>query len=160
SDVYMGTEQHYALMRANNAMKMLDWTALSEGRITADALAEGNIGVKISSRFVGVPYNINLVRGDDIPQQLSDVLNPKWKGRIVSTPYAAEFPALASSKMLGSAQADEFMRQLAPSVGGLIRCGEEQRVASGEFAMMVLSCGADPTIELKRGGAPIDHAIL
>jgi ABC-type Fe3+ transport system substrate-binding protein len=160
TDVYVGTDQHFPLLQQNRALKALNWSGLSEGRITADTAAEGGVGIKLGSRFVGVPYNTNLVKGDDIPRQLNDVLNPQWKGKIASTASAAMLPILASPKLLGPTKTDEFMTQFVPAVGGLMRCGEEQRVASGEFTMMVLSCGADPSVELQRKGAPIGHAIL
>ena len=160
TDVYVGTDAHFPLLLKQAALKQVDWGALSAGRITSEVAVEGGVGVKISSRFVGVPYNTNLVKGSDIPQQLSDVLKPKWKGKIASTAFAAEFPVLASPAASGGAKMDAFMEQLVPLVGGLIRCGEEQRVASGEFAMMVLDCGYDPTYALQQTGAPIDHALL
>jgi iron(III) transport system substrate-binding protein len=160
TDVYIGTDTHFGLLRAKQAMKTLDWPGLSEGRITPEIAVKDNAGVKIDSRFVGVPYNTNFVKGEDVPQQLSDLLKPKWKGKFASTPYAAEWPVLASPKMLGGEKTDAFMQQFVPYVSGLIRCGEEQRVASGEFAMMALDCGGDPTEDLQQRGAPIGHAIL
>ena len=160
TDVYIGTDAAFPLVREKHAMRTLDWQALSDGRITSEIAVKDDAGVKIDSRFVGVPYNTNLVKGADIPQQLADVLKTKWKGMIASTPYAASLSDLPSPKLLGGEKADAFMAEFVPYVGGLIRCGEEQRVASGEFAMMVLDCGADPTEELQQHGAPIAHAIL
>ena len=39
---------------------------------------------------VGIAYNTDLVKGDDIPDGWSDLLDPKWKGKIgVATPTSA-----------------------------------------------------------------------
>ena len=42
--------------------------------------------VAFATAVVGVQYNSQMVKGNDIPRRLSDVLNPKWKGKIASTP--------------------------------------------------------------------------
>jgi iron(III) transport system substrate-binding protein len=160
TDVYVGTDAQFAYLGDRKLLRVIDWQTLSGGRITPEIAEAGNIGVKVSSRLVGVPYNTNLVKGDDVPQQLSDVLNPKWKGKIASTSYAAMLPHVASPKMVGPEKMDAFVQQLAANVGGLMRCGEEQRVASGEFAMLVLDCGRDATDKLQADKAPIDHAVL
>lgn len=160
TDVYVGSEGQYTFLGDRKLLRVIDWQTLSEGRITPEIAEVGNIGVKVSSRIVGVPYNTNLVKGEDVPQQLSDVLNPKWKGKIASTSYAAMLPNVAHPKMLGPEKMDAFMQGLAAQTGGLMRCGEEQRVASGEFAMLVLDCGRDATDKLQRDKAPIDHAVL
>jgi iron(III) transport system substrate-binding protein len=160
SDAYVGTEAHYAFLRERNALRVMDWGQLSGGRITPEIAVKGNVGVKMSSRIVGVPYNTNLVKGDDVPQQLSDLLKPQWKGKIASTSYAASLPMIAHPKMLGAEKMDGFMQQFVTYPGGLIRCGEEQRVASGEFAMLALDCGRDATDKLQADKAPIDHAVL
>ena len=49
----------------------------------------------VVSRTPGFTYNTNLVAANEVPQRVEDVLNPKWKGKIASTPYAASFDRLA-----------------------------------------------------------------
>jgi iron(III) transport system substrate-binding protein len=109
---------------------------------------------------VGVTYNTNLVRGADVPRRLNDLLDPKWKGKIASTPYASGWREFVAADLLGQDQTFAYVRKFAPQVGGLIRCGESDRVTSGEFLMLVMDCGANDVITLKRQGAPIDHVVL
>ena len=49
----------------------------------------------VVSRTPGFTYNTNIVAANEVPQKVEDVLNPKWKGKIASTPYAASFDRLA-----------------------------------------------------------------
>jgi ABC-type Fe3+ transport system substrate-binding protein len=51
-----------------------------------------------------------------------------------------------------------FMARLSEQIGGLIRIGEESRVASGEFSMMVLSNDHNALLQKSRG-APVGFAI-
>ena len=49
----------------------------------------------VVSRTPGFTYNTTMVRANEVPQRVEDLLNPKWKGKIASTPYAASFDRLA-----------------------------------------------------------------
>jgi ABC-type Fe3+ transport system substrate-binding protein len=52
-----------------------------------------------------------------------------------------------------------FVGQLSEHVGGLIRCGEDARLVTGEFALMVLNCGRYQVLIEQRRGAPLEHVI-
>jgi ABC-type Fe3+ transport system substrate-binding protein len=45
-------------------------------------------------------------------------------------------------------------------VGGLIRCGEEERLASGEFVLLALNCGNYEAERGQRRGMPIGARVL
>ena len=47
----------------------------------------------IASRVIGITYNTNLVKGEDIPASMEDVFKPKWKGKVVSTPFGVGMSA-------------------------------------------------------------------
>jgi hypothetical protein len=42
----------------------------------------------------------------------------------------------------------------------LIRCGEAERLTSGEFLMLVMTCCGNDSVVLQRTGAPIGHMVL
>ena len=92
----------------------------------------------VTTRTPGFTYNSKMVVGKDIPQRVEDVLNPKWKGKIASTPYAASFDRLAM--IWGEEKTTAFLEKFVKQVSGLIRCGEDDRIAAGEFAMLVFNC--------------------
>jgi ABC-type Fe3+ transport system substrate-binding protein len=45
--------------------------------------------------------------------------------------------------------------QYAKQVGGLMRCGEEERVGSGEFLLFAIDCGAYGAQQVAGRGAPL-----
>jgi iron(III) transport system substrate-binding protein len=94
-----------------------------------------------------------------VPRSLQDVLKPQYKGRIASTPYAANFDRLASPELWGEQRAVEYVTKLSDQVAGLIRCGEVDRLLSGEFDLLVTDCGGYDVRRLQAQGAPLAHVI-
>jgi iron(III) transport system substrate-binding protein len=113
-----------------------------------------------ATTLVGLIYNSDLVKGDDIPKRLSDVLKPKWKGKIASTPYAAGMREFAMPDVLGREAVFDFTRKLSKQISGLMRCGEMDRITSGEFLMLVLACGESNVNMARRRGMPLGYALL
>jgi len=158
TDVLLGAESHYGPLVDLDALEPYDYTALSP-RIQPQFVAPNNIGVEFTSRLPGITYNTNLVPPGDVPQKLTDTLDPKWKGKIASTLNAASFDRVASRPEWGAEKMRAFVTQLSQNIAGLMRCGESTRIISGEFAMLVMDCGSFDANRLRASGAPIGHVI-
>lgn len=157
TDILLGTETHFGTLMTRDVMEVYDYTKLSP-RITKQVVAP--IGVEIATFVSGVTYNPNFIPRHEAPKSLEDVLNAKWKGKIVSTEYAAQFDRIALLPHWGIEKMKAFMARLAQNIGGLMRCGESSRIVSGEFIMMVMDCGSY-YVRLERArGAPVEHVIL
>jgi ABC-type Fe3+ transport system substrate-binding protein len=163
TDVYLGNAPAMVDALREGTLRTMDWKAILDRPIPADPAfdpyAPDGTAVAFGTTLVGIAYNTNLVRGDDVPRHLEDPLAPKWQGKIASTVYAAGMREFAMADMLGRDYMVDYTKRLSQQVAGLIRCGENERLTSGEFAMLVFSCGGNDTLELKRLGAPIDYAI-
>ena len=153
SDLFIGSENHVARM----SLKKFDWTRIFP-HITKEMTDWDDRVLIVVSRTPGFTYNTSLVAANDAPQKVDDVLNPKWKGKIASTPYAASFDRLAL--IWGEEKTTAFLRRFANHVAGLIRCGEEERVANGEFAMLVFNCDLADANEMREKGAPVGGKIF
>ena len=153
SDLFVGSENHVARM----SLKAVPWTKIF-AHISAPMIDFGDRVVIVTSRTPGFSYNTNLVSPKDVPDRVEDVLNPKWKGKIASTPYAASFDRLAL--IWGEEKTTEFLKKFVKQVAGLIRCGEDERIASGEFAMLVFNCDLASPQEAKAKGSPVDGNIF
>jgi len=164
TDVYLGNSQAILDAMKADVLKPMDWVKILPRPLPSepgfDPVAPGGIAVAFATAVVGILYNTDLVKGDDIPRRLEDVLKPKWKGKIASTPYAAGFREFATPGMLGREYVIEFTKKLSKHIGGLVRCGESERFTSGEFLMLVLTCGGSDVNVLRRTGAPIDHTVV
>jgi len=153
SDLFIGSENHVARM----PLKKFDWSKAFP-HITREMTDWDDRVVIVVSRTPGFTYNTQLVPANEVPQKVEDVLNPKWKGKIASTPYAASFDRLAL--FWGEEKTTAFLQKLVKQVSGLIRCGEEERVANGEFAMLVFNCDLADANDMRQKGAPVGGRIF
>ena len=164
SDVYFGNPQSMLQAMDANVLAPTNWPALLERKMASepgfDPIVPGSIGVAMASTLVGAMYNTNLVKGNDIPHKLEDFLNPKWKGKIASTPYAAGLREFAMPELLGKEKIIEYAKKLSKHIGGLIRCGETDRLTSGEFLMLAFACGDQEVNVGQRKGIPVGYAIM
>jgi ABC-type Fe3+ transport system substrate-binding protein len=159
SDVLViADDQILPLMRAN-VLEPVPWTTWAPNVRDPAVLAPDGVAVQIGSRVVGITYNTNNVRGDEIPTNLQDLLQPRFRGRVASTIYAAGFDLLASDELWGEPRTIDYVTRLADQVSGLMRCGEMERIASGEFDLLALDCGSFVARRLHPIGAPIGHVI-
>src|SRR5258706_7890907 len=153
SDLFIGSENHVARM----TLKKLEWTKIFPHITRPMVDWEGRVLIVVS-RTPGLTYNTTLVGAKEVPQKVEDLLNPKWKGKIASTPYAASFDRLAL--FWGEEKTTTFLQKFVKQVGGLIRCGEEERVANGEFAMIAFNCDLADANDMREKGAPVDGRIF
>jgi len=164
TDINLMTSNHVVEGTKNGVLKKLDWDSILERPAPRDAqasqVAPEGTAVMIASRIVGIPYNTNLVKGDDVPVSMEDVFKPKWKGKVASTPFATGLYQFAAKDMLGYERMKDYTQRLAKHIGGLIECASIDRIGSGEFAMLVFDCGHDDTYRYQKRGAPVAHATV
>ena len=158
TDILVGTESHFGALLGRNVLEEYDYTKLSS-RIRKDFVVPKNIGVEFATVVSGITYNTNLVRPSDVPKKLEDILSPKWKGMIASTQNAAIFDRVAYRPEWGAERMRAFLGRLSGQVGGLIRASENERVISGEFAMLVLDGGGHQVRKQQAKGASLAHVI-
>ena len=163
TDVFLGAANHMISGLKSGLLMKVDWEALVERPAPSNPVINrvnpGGVGMAVASRVVGIVYNTNLVKGDDIPRSIEDVLKPKWKGQIAVTPYLTGFYQFAAPDVLGEKFMTDYVKRLKPQVGGFIGCNSLDKIASGQFAMLIFDCGRDATVRYQRRGAPMAHAV-
>jgi iron(III) transport system substrate-binding protein len=100
-------------------------------------------------------YNTNLVKKEELPRTFQEVINPRWKDKIVMSEDFDIYGMML--KVMGRDKGLDFMRRLAAQGVG-IRDGYTlavQGVASGEVPLGLNLYGTR-TEEFKKKGAPID----
>lgn len=156
-----GTGQPGFLVR-NKVLQPVEWGVLlphlSSELVKKIASPDGSL-ITILSRSTTITYNTRFVSKAEAPKTLKDLLNPKWKGKIATTPYAAGFSALGDHKDWGPTRVFEYARAFSKNLGGLMRCGEYNRVASGEFWIFAITCTPGEVQKLIEKGAPLAQNI-
>ncbi len=156
-DFFLGRPGHVYPMMQQGLLEPFAWARYFPYVTDPMLYYDGRI-VMVGSKFnTGAVYNTKLIAKEDVPRKLEDVLNPKWKGKIAITPYAAGFSWVALE--LGVVEKTlDFHRRLVEHAGGVVRDAEE-RVASGEFLMVVLE-GNQSAERGKDQGLPVEWAPL
>jgi ABC-type Fe3+ transport system substrate-binding protein len=117
-----------------------DWPGLLPGRITANIVEGNGRALGVTTGMPGILYNKQRAPEFAKIERMDDLLKPEWKGKFATTPYAAGVDVLAGKSVWGEEKTIEYMKKLAPQVQGLLGCGGEDRIASGEFLALAIDC--------------------
>ena len=159
SDVLPGYAVHMAVAVAANALEPVDWQSWAENVRRAEQVVAGGAAVTFETSTPGITYNTGRLRPDEVPTSLQDLLKPQYKGRVASTPFAANFDYLASDDLWGEARTMDYLTKLADQVAGLMRCTEHERLVTGEFDLLALDCSQNNALALQAKGAPIGFTL-
>lgn len=152
TDAYIGFSRNMAVYLKHDMFQKGDYKKYLPDRMT-DAVVERDTYVKIYTGTIGFTYN--KARAPSVPERLTDFLEPEWKGKIATTPFAAGFEQLAAKEVWGVEKAIDYSTKLSAQLAGFILCPEAERVASGEFLAFLMDCGGGPMMRAAARGAPL-----
>jgi ABC-type Fe3+ transport system substrate-binding protein len=155
TDMLLGNVEDHALLLNRDALEEYDYSKLS-ARIRPEMLTP--VGIELWTTSPGTVYNTDLVAPADVPRKLEDLLHPKWSGKLASRGDGTTFELIAMRPEWGPDKMKAYVTRLSPQISGLIRASESGRVASGEFAMLVIG-SRDEASRLKARGAPLDITV-
>ena len=159
TDFWTATDPDMVRLWNAGGLLKVDWKKYMPS-IPDTAIGPDGTSLAYDTQIKSVLYNTNMVRGDDIPRALADTLKPKFAKQVASTPYSTGFD-LAAVFGVGEKYMKEYIENLvAKSLAGLIRCGEYERIATGEFAMLAVTCSTGLVTQLMEAGAPIDFVVM
>ena len=123
-----------------------------------------NLGPRYRNVVIGIVYNKNAIKETDAPKSLQDLVNPKYRGKLVMpdpTQHTTTTQWVASlEKLMGKEKADKYIRDLAAMkpilVESLLPAAE--RVATGETPIAITYVKYAYLYGLK--GAPLDYTRL
>ncbi len=146
-NVYQAPEAAY--------MQAVDWRdyvpGLPDDTMFFDRRAVGMVGL-----LEGIIYNTKLIPADQVPHTLAELLEPQWKGKFSTSPYQGiEGSYLGLPEALGREGMLNFYTAFAKQLGGVMRCGSEDRIVSGEFLMFGIDCGDFSARMAQRKGMPL-----
>ncbi|HEY7060452.1 MAG TPA: ABC transporter substrate-binding protein [Chloroflexota bacterium] len=160
SDVLPGYAVHMAMALAADALEPVDWLEWAENVHRPDQVTAGGAAVTFETSTPGITYNTSRVRPDEMPTTMQDLLQPQYKGRIASTPFAANFDYLATDDLWGEQRTMEYLTRLSDQLAGLMRCTEHERLVTGEFDLLALDCSQNNALALHAQGAPIGFTLV
>jgi len=156
-DVWLGAAAQMAPLVRLEFFEKVDWARYLDPSLADRAVELDGEIVRIVTGLSGVTYNS--AQAPMKPTTMADFLRPEWKGRIASTPYAASFDVLLADDVWGKDKTFDYVRQLSKQISGLMRCGESERIATGEFLALVMDCTGQDALVWQERGAPIEQMV-
>lgn len=109
--------------------------------------------------YLGVCYNTDLVKANEVPHKFEDLLDPKWKGKMAwsSTVIGSILFITAVRNFMGEEHALEYLKKLSTQNIAPIASTNRavvDRVIAGEYALCLDSFLHHPIISAKKG-APV-----
>lgn len=157
SDLYITSAASLPKLVPTGLFISTPWTKLSKGRIPEKIVEGGGTALRLDTGITVVTYNTQLMPNP--PTSMRGLLAAKYKGKLATTPYAAGFRVLLADDFWGIKKTLSFVKEFMPQVAGLTRCGEDERIATGEFIALAMDCTSQaPALWMKKG-APIDFFV-
>ncbi len=152
-DLLLGAAPQIAPVSKTDLFEPAEWTQYLPGRITPEIVELDGRIIRIVTGLSGVTYNSQLAPMK--PTVLDDFLKAAWKGKIASTPYAAGLDVLLAADVWGRQKTIDYVRALSRQIAGVMRCGETERVATGEYLALVMDCTGQDALIWQDRGAPV-----
>lgn len=140
TDVYYGTAVQIVPYLERGLFRKIPWAALYPGRITSQIVEGDGRALRITTGLPGVLYNKLADQQFGKVVTMSDLLKPALKGKIYTEPYLAGFDVLVADSVWGYEKTAGYIHQYSTQIGGLLRCGEPDRIASGEVPALAIDC--------------------
>ncbi len=156
TDVYLGFSRDMASLLQYDLFQTAPWKDYLPDRLT-DRIVEHGTFIKVQSATLGFSYNKKLA--PSVPKELTDFLKPEWKGKVATTSFGAGWDQIAATDAWGPDKAIAFAEKFAKQVAGFMRCGETERLATGEFVALATDCSDGPSGAAIKRGAPLGRGI-
>lgn len=157
TDLYIGAETNIPPLMLAHALRPIPWSTYFS-YITPEMQTRDGTAIEVSTFYNGITYNAQIIKPNDVPKKVADIFKPQWKGKIASTPYAVGFDQLALWE--GVDKVRSIVAKTAAWSGGLLRCGDYNPLASGEFILQFFDCGVTSKLLMESNGGPLNQVTL
>jgi iron(III) transport system substrate-binding protein len=157
TDLYHGSQSHFALLHKEKALEQVDWSGVFPW-ISKPMEIFPKEGLLVFTSLRGIIYNSNLIPKEKAPKSYEDLVDPKlsatWTKKLAIPPYVSWLVEL--SMIWSEERVKDFTRKLVALSGGRLRYSEEERVVSGEFPIAANMGGAvEQMWQWQAKGAPL-----
>jgi ABC-type Fe3+ transport system substrate-binding protein len=147
ADLWTASVPQYDPLLKTGMFVKVPWDKLWPQRVVPQQLGGDGYTIAFSTGTPGILYNV--ATGSDFAkvEVIDDLLKPEYKGRFGTTAFANGFDAMSAKGWEGEAKMLDYITKLGHQAQGILNCGQQDRVASGEFQALVLDCnGASPNV--------------
>lgn len=145
SDAYIAAGVPIEELLDTGLFRQVAWPALMPGRITPQIAEADGRALRILTRFPGILYNKQLDPQMANVESMYDLLKPPFKGKFSTTPDLSGVDGFIAE--IGYDKSVDYFQKLAGQISGLVPCGSQERIASGEVLALALDCSGTAQTE-------------
>ena len=134
------------------------WDPIADGfKIAKESMDKNRKAFANESRLYVIGYNTNLVKAQEAPKAWKDLLDPKWKGKVITKLKPNVF--LYFLPLWGPEKTMQFVRDFAKNKPPLEKSGSTvlQMVVAGEHPVGIVYY--HQALEMKKQGAPMEYIL-
>lgn len=150
--MYTSPRQRTELQQAG-VTDPVDWKKY-EPTLKSEEITYDGSGLVLFADRVGIVYNINSVPPDMVPKTIDDLTDPKYRGKIATTPYGSGFGE--AIMIFGADHVSKVVDGMAPNIVGFTGSTDFRPIITGEFPLLAFTASASQALVEKEKGAPID----
>jgi len=140
TDAYLAAAVPIEAMLDTGLFRSVAWPALMPGRITPQIAEADGRALRILTRFPGILYNRQADPQMASVKSMYDLLKPSFKGKFATTPDLGGLDGFVAR--IGYDKSVEYFKALADQISGIVPCGSQERIASGEVLALALDCAS------------------
>jgi ABC-type Fe3+ transport system substrate-binding protein len=164
-DIWTASVPQYDPLLKTGMFVKVPWQALWPERVVPQQLGGDGYSIAFSTGTPGILYNTTTGADFTKVKVIDDLLKPEYKGRFGTTAFANGFDAMSAKSWVGEERMVDYIAKLGKQAQGILNCGGQDRVASGEFQALVLECSGSTAYIAQYGGKlglsiPTDSAQL
>ena len=140
TDLWTGAAAQIVPLLKLDMFVKADWGKLMPDRIKTAFVEVDGKALRIATGMPGILYNKQ--KGADFGkvQKMDDLLDAKFKGKFGTTIYGAAFDVMLGKDVWGPEKTFAYYQKFVQNMQGILNCGGDDRVASGEFLALAFDC--------------------
>lgn len=138
TDAFLAAAVPIEALLDSGLFSSVPWPALMPGRITPQIAEVNNRALRILTRFPGILYNKASVPQMAEVQSMYDLLKPAYKSKFATTPDLGGLDGFVAK--IGYDKSVEYFKAMAAQISGIVPCGSQERIASGEVPALAFDC--------------------
>ena len=161
-DIVLGGTGQAKFLFDKKVTQPVDWGALAphiSKKVLKGIVAPDNSLITVIIHLPGILYSTKKISKADAPRKLTDLLDPRWKGKVAATPFAAIFGVLPYHSAWTKEKVIDFTHKLSANLGGMMGCGAHDRITSGEFWMFAINCNDGKVTNWQAMGIPVERVV-
>jgi ABC-type Fe3+ transport system substrate-binding protein len=140
TDLWTGAAAQIVPLLRLDMFHKVEWAKLYPERIKPEFVEAEGRALAVTTGMPGILYNKVKAPEFGRVRSMDDLLKPEFKGKFGTTIYGAAFDVMLAKSVWGPDKTLGYYETFVKNAQGILNCGGDDRVASGEFLALAFDC--------------------